>query len=122
MFAKQPKGAGLEAADLQKAPKKTLSGVVLHPLPVPKIDAPWIIISPKEAALKEKIEAVGTPLKQWDISIYYGIKTGYNAAFIVDAPTKERLCTEDPRSAEVLNPSCAAETSNATTHTGTDCG
>ncbi|HLC15665.1 MAG TPA: TaqI-like C-terminal specificity domain-containing protein, partial [Thermodesulfovibrionia bacterium] len=46
----------------------------------------------------------GKPLKEWDVNIYYGIKTGLNEAFIIDTPTKERLCQEDPKSAEVLKP------------------
>ena len=39
-----------------------------------------------------------------DNSIYYGIKTGYNSAFIVDDGTRERLVAEDPRSADILKP------------------
>ncbi|WQZ73106.1 class I SAM-dependent DNA methyltransferase [Helicobacter pylori] len=38
--------------------------------------------------LRGKIESVGTPLKDWDIQINYGIKTGYNEAFII--PTEKR--------------------------------
>ncbi|GAA7166026.1 type II restriction endonuclease Eco57I subunit R [Helicobacter pylori] len=38
--------------------------------------------------LRDKIESVGTPLKDWDIQINYGIKTGANEAFIV--PTEKR--------------------------------
>ncbi|MFP6024854.1 Eco57I restriction-modification methylase domain-containing protein [Helicobacter pylori] len=33
--------------------------------------------------LRDKIESVGTPLKDWDIQINYGIKTGANEAFII---------------------------------------
>ncbi|MCK9477805.1 MAG: class I SAM-dependent DNA methyltransferase, partial [Candidatus Muirbacterium halophilum] len=40
----------------------------------------------------------------WDVNINYGIKTGLNEAFIIDTPTKERLCAEDPKSAEILKP------------------
>ena len=36
--------------------------------------------------------------------INYGIKTGYNEAFIIDNDTKEALVAEDPRSAEILKP------------------
>ena len=42
----------------------------------------WVILSPIEQSIKRKIEAIGTPLKDWDIQINYGIKTGYNDAFI----------------------------------------
>jgi len=66
--------------------------------------APWVITSPIEDRIREKIEALGTPLGEWDINIYYGIKTGYNDAFIVDGKTKDRLIAEDPKSAEILKP------------------
>ncbi len=64
----------------------------------------WFIGSRDETALKEKIERVGTPLKEWDIAIYYGIKTGYNPAFIIDKATKDALVAEDPNSADILKP------------------
>ncbi|WP_187894457.1 class I SAM-dependent DNA methyltransferase [Helicobacter pylori] len=38
--------------------------------------------------LRDKIESVGTPLKDWDIQIYRGILTGVNEAFII--PTEKR--------------------------------
>ena len=57
-----------------------------------------------ERSIKAKIEAVGTPLKDWDISINYGIKTGYNNAFIIDGSTKDRLIAEDPKSSEIIHP------------------
>ena len=34
----------------------------------------------------------------------YGIKTGYNAAFIIDNDTKNALVAEDPNSAEIIKP------------------
>lgn len=43
----------------------------------------WTILSPIEQGIKRKIEAVGTPLKDWNIQINYGIKTGFNDAFYV---------------------------------------
>ncbi|WQX70984.1 class I SAM-dependent DNA methyltransferase [Helicobacter pylori] len=38
--------------------------------------------------LRDKIESVGIPLKDWDIQIYRGILTGCNEAFII--PTEKR--------------------------------
>ncbi|RVZ27975.1 class I SAM-dependent DNA methyltransferase [Helicobacter pylori] len=38
--------------------------------------------------LRDKIESVGTPLKDWDIQTYRGILTGANEAFII--PTEKR--------------------------------
>jgi len=54
--------------------------------------------------LKKKIEKIGTPLKNWDVKIYRGVLTGFNEAFIIDTATKEKLCKEDPKSAEILKP------------------
>lgn len=48
----------------------------------------YVVLSPLEQSIKQKIEKVGTPLKDWDIQINYGIKTGYNDAFIIS--TKKR--------------------------------
>ena len=67
-------------------------------------DGPWFIGSETEVNLKQKIEDVGKPLKEWDISINYGIKTGYNDAFIINNETKERLIKEDPKSTELIKP------------------
>lgn len=104
LYAKTPAGRDIQAATFNKADGKKLSAVRLSPLPVPKKDDPWLILSPAEAALQQKIAQVGTPLKDWDVSINYGIKTGYKEAFIIDTATKERLCHEDPASAEILKP------------------
>ncbi|GAA8266602.1 class I SAM-dependent DNA methyltransferase [Helicobacter pylori] len=38
--------------------------------------------------LRDKIESIGAPLKDWDIQIYRGILTGANEAFII--PTEKR--------------------------------
>ena len=60
-------------------------------LPMPHLQAtsgPWFIGSSDEVALKEKIERIGKPLKEWDVKILYGIKTGLNEAFII--PTEKR--------------------------------
>lgn len=71
----------------------------------PKLnDTGWTLADGQVLALKEKIEKMGTPLKDWDVKIYRGILTGLNEAFIIDTPTKERFCAEDPKSAEILKP------------------
>ena len=44
-----------------------------------------------EQRIKEKIEKVGVPLKDWDIQINYGIKTGCNEAFIIDKAKKGEI-------------------------------
>ncbi|MFO7735481.1 MAG: Eco57I restriction-modification methylase domain-containing protein, partial [bacterium] len=64
----------------------------------------WIISTADELLIKRKIEEVGTPLKEWNIEINYGIKTGYNKAFIISGEKKNELIAEDPKSAEIIKP------------------
>ncbi len=41
--------------------------------------------------LRDKIESIGTPLKDWDIQIYRGILTGTNEAFIITTEKREEI-------------------------------
>ncbi|GAA8612520.1 class I SAM-dependent DNA methyltransferase [Helicobacter pylori] len=41
--------------------------------------------------LRDKMESVGTPLKDWDIQIYRGILTGANEAFIIPTEKREEI-------------------------------
>ena len=41
---------------------------------------PWVILTDMERDIKAKMEEVGTPLKQLDVRINYGVKTGLNDA------------------------------------------
>ncbi|WP_459178007.1 type IIG restriction enzyme/methyltransferase [Helicobacter muridarum] len=64
----------------------------------------FIFTSPEIAALKAKIEKIGTPLKDWDINIYRGILTGYNEAFIIDTKKREEILSVCDDSEESLKP------------------
>ena len=67
-------------------------------------EEPWMVLSAIEQGIMDKVKAAGTPLKEWDIDIYYGIKTGCNDAFIIDEATKDALVAADPNSIEILKP------------------
>ena len=70
----------------------------------------WVILSPIEQSIKRKIEALGTPLKDWDIQINYGIKTGYNDAFIISTEKRDEILSrcqspeEHARTEELIRP------------------
>lgn len=58
----------------------------------------WVILSNIEQSIKRKIESIGTPLKEWDIQINYGIKTGFNDAFIISTEKRNEIlnnCTSE---------------------------
>ncbi len=68
-------------------------------------DGGWSLAREDVTALLGKLRAAGTPLGDYvDGAIYYGVKTGYNAAFVVDRATRDALIASDPRSAEVIKP------------------
>lgn len=63
------------------------------------------VIAPQElAAIKKQVEKVGTPLKEWNITIFRGILTGFNEAFVINAKQKDELIDQDPKSAEIIKP------------------
>ncbi|MBQ3722912.1 MAG: Eco57I restriction-modification methylase domain-containing protein, partial [Bacteroidales bacterium] len=70
----------------------------------------WVILSPIEQSIKRKIEAVGTPLKDWDINIYRGVLTGYNEAFIISTEKRDEILAncktndERERTEELIRP------------------
>jgi hypothetical protein len=64
----------------------------------------WTILSPIEESIKRKIEAIGVPLKDWKVRINYGIKTGFNEAFIINRLKRDELISADPKSAEIIRP------------------
>ncbi len=89
-------------------PEDLETQVEARSFPVPRRSlgaAPWPLEPPAVAALLEKIKAAGVPLREYaGVRPLYGVKTGFNEAFLVDTPTRDRLVAEDPGCAELLRP------------------
>ena len=70
----------------------------------------WVILSPIEQSIKRKIEAIGTPLGEWDIHIYRGVLTGCNEAFIINTAKRDEILShcqsedERQRTAALIRP------------------
>ncbi len=65
----------------------------------------WLLEPPDVAALMQKLRQNGIPLRDYaGVRPLYGVKTGFNEAFLIDTATKERLVGEDPRTAEIIRP------------------
>ena len=70
----------------------------------------WVILSPIEQSIKNKIEAVGVPLKDWNINIYRGVLTGCNEAFIINTEKRDEILSnckdeaERKRTEELIRP------------------
>jgi hypothetical protein len=73
------------------------------------VDA-WSILSEIEMSIKTKIEAAGTPLKDWNVDIFRGVLTGYNDAFIISSEKREEILancadeSERQRTAAIIRP------------------
>ena len=70
----------------------------------PDDDKPWSVLSNAGQRILDKMLAKGTPLKDWDVGINSGVKTGYNDAFIIDTETRDALVAADPKSVEIIKP------------------
>lgn len=64
----------------------------------------WELENPGLRALRDKIRTGRKTLKDVYGAPCRGIVTGLNGAFVIDNATKERLCAQDPGSAELLKP------------------
>ena len=70
----------------------------------------WSILSDIERSIKQKVETVGVPLREWDVQIYRGILTGYNDAFIISSEKRDEIlgnCADEDereRTAALIRP------------------
>lgn len=64
----------------------------------------WELESPALKTLRDKIRNDKRKLKEVYGSPLYGIKTGLNEAFVIDTPTKNQLCAQDPDSTNLIKP------------------
>jgi hypothetical protein len=88
-------------------PEKGLSiAVAAATYPLPRshfTKQSWTLEPPDVVALLNKIKGAGVPLAEYaGAKPLYGIKTGFNEAFLIDTPTRDRLVKEDPRCAEII--------------------
>jgi hypothetical protein len=116
VVVRKPAGEKLDEQQVQVTafPREALKVVQLdgyvrrfgHAIPQRRLGAaPWSLEAGDVDDLMAKIKQVGMPLAEFaGMKPFYGIKTGFNEAFLIDTPTKERLVREDPRSAEIIKP------------------
>ena len=65
----------------------------------------WQLEPQAKRGLLERIRAGGMPLGQYvEGQLYYGIKTGFNEAFVIDQRTRDELINKDIASADVIKP------------------
>jgi hypothetical protein len=63
----------------------------------------WALCADNENNIMRKMAALGATLGEYtNNKIYWGIKTGFNEAFIIDEDTREKLITEDPKNEKII--------------------
>ena len=63
----------------------------------------WDLESSGVADLLAKVKQAGVPLRDYlGTSPLYGIKTGFNEAFLIDQQTRDRLVAEDPKCEPII--------------------
>jgi len=73
-------------------------------------DTNWTLARAEHAAILGKIRAVGKPLGEYvDKKIFYGIKTGLNEAFVIDAKTRSALIKADKKNGDLIKPFAAGD-------------
>lgn len=102
------KAHGLRFWNVERLPEANFrASFETHAEPYPQdalSSGSWELESAALKALRDKIRKGRKTLKQVYGSPLYGIKTGLNEAFVIDTPTKNRLCEQDPKSADLLKP------------------
>nr|WP_229551112.1 TaqI-like C-terminal specificity domain-containing protein [Nostoc sp. CHAB 5836] len=67
--------------------------------------ANWTLTNATSANRLRKMEKAGLPLNQYiNGKIYYGVKTGFNKAFLIDGQKRAELIAKDSKSAEIIKP------------------
>lgn len=65
----------------------------------------WVVGEKDIYNIKEEVENNNTIiLKNWNIDIDYGIKTGYNEAFQITGEVKDKIILKDPKSKNIIKP------------------
>ena len=106
LFKKENNAGQTQACLIKDKCRNNLSNYIQQNGTVDKFisNSSWIIMNAIENSIRMKIQTKGIPLEKWDIQINYGIKTGFNEAFIITGKIKDELIAQDPKSAEVIRP------------------
>jgi len=98
----------LRFQELEQLPKDgLLKDFLNHVCSMPQVlltQEGWKLRNGKTAALWQKLTRSNNTIQQIYGSPRYGIKTGFNEAFVIDQVTKDALIKKDPKSAELLKP------------------
>ena len=103
-----PKGSKFTAAVIKKAEDifqldSAIANLGFEMLQSDLSESEWTLTSPDVLEVIKKMRRIGTPMKMYVRGcMHYGVKTGLDEAFIIDAETRRQLIDEAPNSAELI--------------------
>lgn len=62
----------------------------------------WVVLDNKDILINKFFENRGRALRDWNIKINFGIKTGFNEAYIIDEDKKDNLVNSDSSSLDLI--------------------
>ncbi len=109
IISKDTPASTLTAAQVSTLEFNSLQNYVsknCHPVKLTNLDDKgWSLVDEGNISLLNKLKSSGIPLKEYvNGKIYRGVLTGLNKAFVIDTEMKDRLISEDPKSAEIIKP------------------
>jgi len=99
LFEKKLLGIELKSVDQIKS----LTDCDFNPMPISS-DNNWKIANNQQISIDAKIKSFGKPLKDWSLSVFFGIKTGLNEAFIISQEKRDELISSDPNAIQIIKP------------------
>jgi len=62
----------------------------------------WIVLDENELWINDQFLRYGRALREWDLKINFGIKTGFNDAFILNDEERDKLISINSNSSEII--------------------
>ena len=102
---KAPNKKILKGIVVQKIEDVALSDYAAKMLAMPYVNKEnWVVSDFAKQYITETIRKKGKPLKDWRVKIYFGVKTGFNDAFLIKEDTCNRLLEEDEKNIDLIRP------------------
>lgn len=91
------------ASDTAAAMSEPAEYFARNAVPLTALDGgPWVVLPPERYSIKVHVEALGLPLKKWNIQFFRGVLTGFNDAFYLTQEQRDAFVAEDAKCAEFL--------------------
>ena len=68
----------------------------------PRLSDVWYVMTEQEESVAGKMRAKGDPLRDWNVQMFNGVKTGANDVYLVDTEKRQSILEEEPHAENVF--------------------